>query len=118
MNRISRDLFGMDAADDARLPLPLFNRIDVSIELRMMRVLPRDLVKMLDRANRDYLRFTANFDVATCILGVYNQQGHLRFAQHVPALLTLLGCVDPDALAVIVTPHQTGLRLTVGHQRR
>jgi len=39
MDRIQGYFSGMDAADNARLPLLLLERIDVSIELRMVGVM-------------------------------------------------------------------------------
>jgi hypothetical protein len=115
MNRIQRHLFDVNAANNARFPFPLFKRIDMAVKLGMMCVFARDLVQLLHDVVQDDFHFTAEFDVTCRILGIYDEQGYFRVAEHIPALLAFSRSVDANTLTIIIAPYQARLRLSVGH---
>src|SRR6266511_5841847 len=118
MNRIQRDFAGVDAADNSRFTLLLLYWKDVPIVVRMLSVLPRNPIEVIERSRFNELSFPTDFDVARCILGIDDQQGHFGVGPHVPAFLAFTGRVDAGTLAILVAPYQARLRLAVGHDGR
>src|SRR6185295_9495245 len=117
MNGIQRQFLDVDTANDARFPLLLFERINIAVELGMTGVFACDLIQLFCYVIRNDLDLTAEFEISPCIVGVHDEQGHPWVAEHVPTLLTFPCRIDTNILTVIITPHQTRLRLTIGHHR-
>ena len=71
-------------------------------------------VTALDGADFDQFGQAADLDEPAGVCRIHDQKAHLRVDLHVPALAALSRRVDQGTFAVVVDPHQTGLRLAVG----
>src|SRR6266511_817100 len=106
MNRVQHDFAGVDAADNSRFtPLLLYWK-DVRIVMRMLSVLARNPIEVIERSRFNELSFPTDFDGARCILGIDDQQGHIGVGTHVAAPLAFAGRVDAGTLAILVEPDQ------------
>lgn len=87
MDCVESDTLGVDAADDASLLFLLFEREDAAVILRVICVLPRDFIQMMNRSFVDEFRFPADLNEAGGILRVDDEERDFGVATHVPPLL-------------------------------
>ena len=74
MDCVESDAFGVDAADDAGFAFALFEREDVTVILRMIRVLPGDFIQVRDRPFVLEFRHAADLDKSPRVFRVDYEQ--------------------------------------------
>jgi hypothetical protein len=78
VDRVERDVVGMDPAGDACLTRGLLGGEDVAVEARVARVAARDLVELFARSLLDQLDPAANQQEPGAVVRVDDEQARAR----------------------------------------